>query len=142
MRFKYILAALLFFALMGFVQAETFTPDEGIFAYREVETFEINEVNFTVPTDYNVTFENATEMHFAHGKDKLKISVADGGKVKKVKSDRSKNITSGDTMLGSQEGYLVDRNGTYTFSYVEDGKLIKIKSKDMALMMGAMGKDN
>jgi hypothetical protein len=44
-------------------------------------------------------------------------------------------------MVGSQEGYLVDKNGTFTFSYKEGGKLVTIKSKDMALMMGAMGKD-
>ena len=44
-------------------------------------------------------------------------------------------------MFGSVEGYLVDKNGTYTFSYKEDEKLVVIKSKDMALMIGAMGKD-
>lgn len=141
MKFKYILAAMMLFAVMGFVHGETFTPDEGIFAYREVEIFEINGINFTVPTDYNVTFENGTEMHFAHDADKLKISVADEGKIRTVKTDRSKNITSGDTMLGSQEGYLVDKNGTYTFSYADSGKLVTVKSRDMSLMMGAMGKD-
>ena len=44
-------------------------------------------------------------------------------------------------MFGSVEGYLVDKNGTYTFSYTEDDKLVVVKSKDMSLMMGAIGKD-
>ena len=39
---------------------------------------EINGLNFTVPTDYNVTFENGTEMHFKLGSDRLKISVVKG----------------------------------------------------------------
>jgi hypothetical protein len=141
MKLKYVVALVALFAVMGFVHAETFMPDEGIFAFREVETFEINGINFTVPTDYEVVFENGTDMHFKHGKDKLKISVIKNGKIKKVKRNPSKNITSARTMVGSQEGYLVDKNGTFTFSYKEDGKLITIKSKDMALMMGAMGKD-
>lgn len=141
MNFKYILAILVLFALVGFVHAEAFTPNEGIFAYREVDVHEINGLNFTVPTDYKVTFENGTEMHFKHDADKLKISVVKDGKIKKVRKNPSKNVTSGKTMLGSQKGYLVDRNGTYTFSYREDGKLVVIKSRDMVLMMGAMGKD-
>jgi hypothetical protein len=126
---------------MGCAAAETFMPEEGTFAFMQVETYDINGVNFTVPSDYDVDFENSTEMHFVHDKDKLKISVIDGGHVKKVKKNPSKKITSGKTMLGSVEGYLVDRNGTYTFSYKEDSKLVTIKARDMNLMMGAMGKD-
>ena len=141
MKFKYIIPLLLVFALIACVSAESFTPNEGIFAFREVEIHEINGVNFTVPTDYEITFENSTEMDFKHDKDKLKISVVDNGTVKKVKKNPSKNITSGKTMFGSIEGYLVDKNGTYTFSYKEDGKLVVIKSRDMALMMGAIGRD-
>ena len=141
MKFKYIIPLLLVFALIACVSAESFTSNEGIFAFREVEIHEINGVNFTVPTDYEITFENSTEMDFKHDKDKLKISVVDNGTVKKVKKNPSKNITSGKTMFGSIEGYLVDKNGTYTFSYKEDGKLVVIKSRDMALMMGAIGRD-
>lgn len=140
MKLRYIVPLALLFALIACVSAETFTPDEGIFAFREVEIFEINGINFTVPTDYNVTFQSDTEMDFKHDKDKLKISVVKGGKVKKVKKDPSKNITSGKTMFGATEGYLVDKNGTYTFSYKQDGKLVVLKSKDMALMIGAMEK--
>jgi len=141
MKFKYIVLILLLFSLIACVSAESFTPNEGIFAFREVEIHEINGINFTVPTDYEITFENFTHVDFKQGKDKLKISVVDNGTVKKVKKDLSKNITSGKTMFGSIEGYLVDKNGTYTFSYKEDGKLVVIKSRDMALMMGAIGKD-
>ncbi|MBQ8018281.1 MAG: hypothetical protein IJ258_09295 [Methanobrevibacter sp.] len=141
MKIYYLMSILLLFALIACVSAESFMPDEGIFAYREVEIHEINGINFTVPTDYEVTFENSTQMDFRHEKDKLKISVINNGTVKKVKKNPSKNITSGKTMFGSVEGYLVDKNGTYTFSYKEDEKLVVIKSKDMALMIGAMGKD-
>lgn len=141
MKLKYIIAPILLFALVACVSAEPFTPNEGIFAFKEVEIHDINGINFTVPIEYEVTFENSTQMDFKHGKDKLKISVVDNGTVKKVKENKTKNITSGKTMFGSVEGYLVDNNGTYTFSYKEDAKLVVIKSKDMALMMGAIGKD-
>jgi hypothetical protein len=141
MKFKYFLAILILFALIGIVYAETYVPTEGNFAFQEVEVFEINGINFTVPTEYNITYQGDTEMDFKNDFNKLKITVVKDGKVHKVKKDPSKNITSGKTMLGSQEGYLVDKNGTYTFSYKEDGKLVVIKSKDMSLMVGAMGKD-
>ena len=141
MKLRYILPILLFFGLICCVSAETFMPEEGIFAFREVEVFEINGINFTVPTDYEVTSQNSTEMQFAHGKDKLKISVTENGKIKKVKKDLSKNITAEKTMFGSVKGYFVDKNGTFTFSYKEDGKLVVIKSKDTSLMMGVIGKD-
>jgi hypothetical protein len=141
MKSRYALAVLLVFAFAGFASAETFTPDEGTFAFREVETFEINGINFTVPTDYEPTFKNSTAMNFKNGKDKLKISVVENGTVKHVKKNRAKNITSGKTMLGSVRGYLVDNKGAYTFSYIQDGKLVVIKSKDMPLMIGVIGKD-
>ena len=140
MKFKYSLIILLFFVMMS-CAAASFMPENGTFAFREVEIFDINGLNFTMPTDFEITYENASEMHFRHDADRLKISVEENGEIKKVKENLSKNITSGDTMFGSVEGYLVDRNGTYTFSYVEDGKLVVIKSRDMSLMIGAMGKD-
>ena len=141
MKIKFIIPLFLLFALVACVSAESFTPDQGIFAFREVEIHDINGINFTVPTEYEVTFENSTQMNFKHDKDKLKISVVDNGTVKKVKENKTKNITSGNTMFGSVEGYLVDKNGTYTFSYKEGDKMVVIKSEDMALMMGAIGKD-
>ena len=83
MKFKYLLSIILLFALIACVGA-SFVPDEGTFAFREVEVYEINGINFTVPTDYEVISENATQMQFKHDKDKLKISVEDNGEVKKV----------------------------------------------------------
>lgn len=125
-------------AFVGLASADPFTPTNGTFAYQEIEIFEINGINFTVPTDYDVIFENGTEMDFRHDKDKLKISVVDNGTVKKVKENKTRNLTSAKTMLGEVKGYLVDRNGTYTFSYKQDDKLVVIKSKNMPLMIGAM----
>ncbi|WP_305515064.1 hypothetical protein [Methanobrevibacter sp. V14] len=138
MKVRYVLAILILFTLIACVHGEKFTPESGTFAFREVEIFEINGINFTIPADYNITYENNTEMDFEHGKNKLNISVADNGTVEKVKKDMSKNITSGKTMLGSQKGYLVDKNGTYTFSYMKNDKLVVIKSENMPLMIGAM----
>ena len=141
MKFRYLIAIFLVLACIGFASAETFVPTNGTFAYQEVEIFEINGINFTIPTDYDVISEDSTEMQFKNGKDKIKISVVDNGTVKKVNENKTKNITSGKTMMGSVNGYLVDKNGTFTFSYKEDGKLVVIKSKNMPLIIGAMGKD-
>lgn len=141
MKFRYVLLIFLFFAVVSCVSAETFVPNEGIFAFREVETFEINGINFTVPSDYNITCHNNTGIDFRNSHDNLSISVSKHTNVKKVKSDRSKNITAGKTMLGSAEGYLVDNNGTYTFSYTLDDKLVIITSKDMSLMIGIIEKN-
>lgn len=140
MKLKYPLTIILMLLLIGIASAQTFTPTQGNFAYREVENMTINNINFTIPTDYEKTFENNTEIHFK-GPDNLKISVNKDGKIEKVKSNPSKNITSEKTMFGSIEGYLVDKNGTYTLSYKENGKLIVIKSKNMPLMIGIIGKD-
>lgn len=139
MRFRYLLIVVLFLVFVGAVSAETFMPDQGLFAFREVEIIEINDVNFTIPTDYEEIQSNNTFKEFKFKNDKLNISVVDNGTVDKVKSN--KTIKSGKTMLGSVDGYLVDRNGTYTFSYHEGDKLVVITSKDMSLMMGVMGKD-
>lgn len=139
MKFRYLLAILLLFALIGFVSAEAFTPEEGTFAFREVENYTLHDINFTVPTEYRLQDSGNDFLDFKHGKDKLKITVVKDGKVEKVKS--TKKIKSGKTMLGSQKGYLVDKKGSYTFSYYEGDYLVTIKSKDMSLMIGVMGKD-
>ena len=140
MKLKYLLLAAVVLFFISQVSA-SFTPDEGTFAFRQVEVYDINGVNFTVPTDFDITGENETMMQFKCGSDKLKISVEDDGQVKHVKDNPSKNITAEETMFGSVEGYFVDKNGTYTFSYDEGDKLVVIRSNDMSLMMGAMGKD-
>ena len=141
MKFKYLFIIIIALAFLGAVHAETFMPTNGTFAYQEVEIFEINGINFTVPTDYNVTYQNHTEMDFKNAQNKLKISVVEKGTIKKVKANATKNITSGKTFLGPVKGYMVDKNGKYTFSYKEDGKLVTLKSKDMQLIIGAMGKE-
>ena len=141
MKIRIIIMLMIAIGFMGFVHAEPFTPTNGTFAFQEVDIHEINGINFTIPTKYNITHEAYGEMDFKGDFDKIKIKVTDNGTVKKVKADKSKNISSGKTMLGSVKGYLVNKNGTYTFSYSEDGKLIVIKSTNMPLMMGAIGKD-
>ena len=141
MKIKYLIILLGALAVMGFAHAEPFTPMNGTFAFQEVDIHEINGINFTMPTKYEITHDAYSEMIFKGDFDKIKITVTDNGTVKKVKADKSKNITSAKTMLGSVKGYLVNKNGTYTFSYKEDGKLIVIKSTNLPLMIGAMGKD-
>ena len=83
MKLKYFIVLFIFLATMACVSAETFTPDQGIFAFREVETFEINEINFTVPADYNVTYHGDTQMNITNGHDDLSITVDENAKVKK-----------------------------------------------------------
>ena len=140
MKLRYIIPIFLIFAFVGFVSAETFTPESGIFAFKEVENTTVNGIDFTVPVDYKETFSNDTCKIFKKGKDKLKISVVKNGKVHKVKN--SKKVKSGSTFLGSVKGYLVDKNSiSYTFSYHEGKKLVVIKSKELPLIMGVMGKD-
>ena len=124
-----------------FCSWRTFHSDKRYIRLPEVEIHEINGLNFTIPTKYDVASQDYNQMEFKGDFDKIKITVNDNAKVKKVKSDKSKNITSAKTMFGSVKGYLVNNNGTYTFSYKEDGKLVVIKSTNMPLMIGAMGKD-
>lgn len=141
MKIKIIILLMIAIGFIGLAHAEPFTPTNGTFAFQEVDIHEIKGINFTIPTKYNITHEDYDEMDFKGVFDKIKIKVTDNGKVKKVKADKSKNITSGKTMLGSVKGYLINKNGTYTFSYKEDGKLVVIKSTNMPLIIGAMGKD-
>ncbi len=140
MKFKYVIAVLLFFALISVACAETFVPTEGDFAFREVENFTLHGINFTVPTDYKLKDRGDDFLLFKDGKDKLKISVEKNGKIKKVKS--TKKVKAGKTMVGSVKGYLVDKNSkSYTFSYKEGKYLVVIKANDLSLIMGVMGKD-
>lgn len=141
MKWEYFAFALILSASLSCVSAETFTPDEGIFAFREVEIFEINGINFTVPTDYGVSAENSTSMNFRHANDTLNISVVENGTIKEIEGNASINLTAETTMFGSIEGFFVDNNGTYSFSYIEDDKLVVLESEDTSLMMGAIGKD-
>ena len=110
MKFRYLLAIVLLFALIGFVSAEAFMPEEGTFAFREVENYTLHDINFTVPTEYRLQDSGNDFLDFKHGKDKLKITVVKDGKIEKVKS--TKKIKSGNTMLVSCnhqiKGHVID----------------------------------
>ena len=139
MKIKYLMAILLVFAVAGFVNAETFTPESGIFAYRDVENYTLEGLNFTVPVDYELQDGGDNFLSFKKENDTLNITVELNGTVDEVNSTNTTKASY--TMLGSQEGYLIDDMGNYTFSYFEDNYLITISSKDVSLIMGVMGKD-
>lgn len=139
MKFKILAAAVLLFFVMGPGFCESYTADSGVFIYQEVENFTLNGFNFTVPTSYWLIFENETSLTFEGDNDTLIIDVIADGEIQKVNS--TKSVTADETMFGSVEGYLVDNNGTYTFSYIEDDYLVSVSSKDMRLMMGVLGFD-
>ena len=138
MKLKYLILAIIVLTSIGAASA-AFLPEEGTFAFIEVENYTLHDINFTVPTDFKLNDSGDDFLIFKNGKDKLNITVIKDGKIKEVNS--TKKVKATDTMLGSQEGYLVDRNGTYTFSYFDGDYLVTIKSKDMHLMIGVMGKD-
>ena len=139
MKLKILIICLAVLAFAGFVSAESYTAQDGIFAYREVENYTLNGFNFTILADYTLVDENSTHMFFEGTNNTLNISVVKDGEIKEVNS--TKNVTASQTMFGSVEGYLVDRNGSYTFSFTEDDNLITVSSKDMSLMIGVIGKD-
>lgn len=139
MKFKIALACILMILSIGIASAESYMPQDGVFAFKEVENYTLNGFNFTILSNYDVLMENETHMAFEGDNNTLNISVVDGGNITRVNS--TDNVTASDTMLGSVEGYLVDRNGSYTFSFIENDKLITVSSKDMTLMMGVIGKD-
>ena len=138
MKLKYLILVAVIFTSIGAASA-AFMPEEGTFAFMEVENYTLHDINFTVPTDYELKDSGDDFLIFKNAKNKLNITVIKDGEIRKVKSTTKVKAT--DTMLGSQEGYLVDRNGSYTFSYNEGDYLVTIKSKDMHLMIGVMGKD-
>lgn len=139
MKFKIALAIVLIIISVGVVSAESYMPHDGVFAYKEVENYTLNGFDFMILSEYNLVFENETHMEFEGSNNTLNISAVDGGEIVKVNS--TENATASDTMFGSVEGYLVDRNGSYTFSFMENNTLITVSSKDMTLMMGVIGKD-
>lgn len=140
MKLRYLMAIILTLALAGFVCAETFTPTEGSFAFKEVENYTLHGINFTVPVEYKLKDKDNDHLLFKDGKNKLKITVEKNGKIKKVNS--TKKIKAEKTMLGSVKGYLVDKNSkSYTFSYKQGKYLVVIKSNDLPLIIGVMGRD-
>lgn len=139
MKLKIALAIVLVMISIGVVSAESYMPQEGVFAFKEVEDYTLNGFNFTILSEYGLVFENQTHMEFEASNNTLNISVVENGNITEVNS--TNNVTASQTMLGSVEGYLVDRNGSYTFSFFENETLITVSSKDMTLMMGVIGKD-
>lgn len=139
MKLKIALAIVLVMISIGVVSAESYMPQEGVFAFKEVEDYTLNGFNFTILSEYDLVFENQTHMEFEANNNTLNISVVENGNITEVNS--TNNVTASQTMLGSVEGYLVDRNGSYTFSFFENETLITVSSKDMTLMMGVIGKD-
>ena len=115
-------------------------PHDGVFAYKEVENHTLNGFNFTILSEYKLVYQNTTHMFFEGNNNALNISVEDNNKT--TDDFSTENMTASETtMLGSVEGNFADRNGTYTFSFEDNGKLITVSSKDMTLMMGVIGKD-
>lgn len=139
MKLKIALAIVLVMISIGVVSAESYMPQEGVFAFKEVEDYTLNGFNFTILSEYDLVFENQTHMEFEANNNTLNISVVENGNITEVNS--TNNVTASQTMLGSVEGYLVDRNGSYTFSFFENETLITVSSNDMTLMMGVIGKD-
>ncbi len=140
MKARYLLVILLVFVFLGIVSAKSFVPTEGDFAFEEVENYTLHGINFTVPVEYKLKDKGKDFLLFKDGKKKLKITVEKNGKIKKVKS--TKKIKAEKTMLGSVKGYLVDKNSkSYTFSYKQGKYLVVIKSNDLPLIIGVMGKD-
>lgn len=53
-KLKILIICLVILAFAGFVSAESYTAQDGIFAYREVENYTLNGFNFTILADYNL----------------------------------------------------------------------------------------
>ena len=140
MKIKFLIAILLILTSVGFVYSESYMPHDGVFAYKEVENHTLNGFNFTILSEYKLVYQNTTHMFFEGNNNTLNISVEDNNKTTDDYS--TENMTASETtMMGSVEGNFADRNGTYTFSFEDNGKLITVSSKDMTLMMGVIGKD-
>lgn len=139
MKIKVLTAVFLILGSLAIGCCEAYMPHEGVFAYTEVENYTLNDFNFTIPSMYNPVFNNSTHMFFSSANSTLNLSVVDGAKIHEVNS--SKNVTASYTMFGSVDGYLVNRNGSYSFSFYENETLITVSSKDMTLMVGVIGKD-
>lgn len=139
MKIKFLIAVLLVLASVGFAYSESYMPQEGVFAYQEVENYTLNGFNFTILSSYKPVSQNSTHMFFEGNNNTLNISVEGHGNITELNSTR--NVTVSDTMLGSVQGHLVDRNGSYTFSFWENDSLVTVSSKDMTLMIGVIGKD-
>lgn len=139
MKIKFLIAVLLIMGSIGFAYSESYMPQDGVFAYQEVEDYTLNGFNFTILSNYKIVSQDSNHMFFEGNNNTLNISVEDKKNV--TVENLTKNATESRTMFGSVEGNFVDTNGSYTFSFTENDKLITVGSKDMTLMMGVIGKD-
>lgn len=92
MKVKLIITVALVLAFAGYVCAETFTPNEGNFAFQEVENYTLHGINFTIPTSYELKDNDSDNMIFKDGKNKLQIKIIENGKIKKSEFDKKGQI--------------------------------------------------
>ena len=134
---KVIIAILALFLLMGIASA-----NPTLKAYTESDTVEVNDVNFTITTNWNEVSSNSTGMMFKDGNKTLTISVEDGKSLSDVKDVKSnKTISAENTKVGSIDGYYVNNNDTGMFSYVTSGKLVTINAPDLRVVIDVIGVD-
>lgn len=138
MKFKIFIICLIILASAGFACAETYMPQDGQFAYMEVQNYSLNDFDFIMPVIYNLTYQDDTNMYFEGNNKTFDITVVKDAN----QSMYATNDSAGSkTMIGSVEGNLVEKNGTYTFSFHQQDYTVTLKSKDMSLMIGVMGRD-
>ena len=140
MKFKIFVVGLLLLASIGFVCAETYMPHEGPFAYKEVQKYSLNGFDFVMPTIYNLTYHDNTDMHFEGNNETFNVNVVKDAN-QSGNSTAFKGVSGSKTMVGSVEGDLVEKNGTYEFSFHQQDYTVTLTSKDMSLMIGVMGRD-
>lgn len=139
MKYKILILSFIILASIGFAYAGTFVPQEGQFAYKEVQNYTLNDFNFIMPVVYNLTYQDDTNMHFEGNNETFDVSVV---KDANRSMDTTTNDVSGSkTMLGSVEGNLFEKNGTYEFSFHQQDYMVTLTSKDMSLMIGVIGRD-
>lgn len=138
MRFKILILSFIVLASIGFAYAGTYVPQEGQFAYIEVQNYSLNGFDFIMPTSYNLTYKDDTNMYFEGNNKTFDVTVV---KDYNQSTDQTFNTSASKTMLGSVEGDMVEKNGTYSFSFHQQDYTVTLTSKDMSLMIGIIGRD-
>ena len=136
---KLTIAVLALFLLVGVASAAP-----TLKTYTESEVIEINDINFTITTNWQEvsTNSNSSFKMFKDGNDTLSIYVEDGKTLSDVKEVKSNETISAEkTKVGSLEGYYVDNNSTCMFSYVDSGKLITINAPNLSVVVDVVGVD-
>ena len=134
---KVIIAILALVLLMGIASA-----NPTLKTYTKSDTVEINDVNFTITTNWKEVSSNSTGKMFKDGNNTLTISVEDGKSLSDVKEVKSnKTISAENTQVGSVNGYYINNNDTCMFSYVTSGKLVTINAPDLSVVIDVIGVD-